>query len=97
MGPGRHNIISPELGFDIYSFHLFMEHVAPRTEQAQTKTSGDAIRYYLAGRGVQVIGDQRIDVKEGDFPCIPAGSRYETLNLYAEPLRFLCRQQIPGT
>ena len=56
-GPGRHHIMSPELGFDIYSFHLFMEHVAPRTEQAQTKTSGDAIRYYMAGRGVEVIDD----------------------------------------
>jgi len=96
-GPGRHHIMSPELGFDIYSFHLFMEHVAPRTEQAQTKTSGDAIRHYLAGRGVEAIGDQRIDVKEGGFSCIPAGSRHETLNPYAERLRFLCWQQIPGT
>ena len=26
-GPGRHHIISPEQGFDIYAFHLFMEHV----------------------------------------------------------------------
>jgi mannose-6-phosphate isomerase-like protein (cupin superfamily) len=96
-GPGRHHIMSPEQGFDIYSFHLFMEHVAPRTEQGQAQTSGDAIRYYLAGRGVEVIGDQRIEVKEGDFTCIPAGSRHETLNPYAEPMRFLCWQQIPGT
>jgi len=96
-GPGRHHIMSPELGFDIYSFNLFMEHVAPRTEQGQAQTSGDAICYYLSGRGVEVIEGQRIEVKEGDFSCIPAGSRHETLNPYSEPLRFLCWQQIPGT
>ena len=61
------------------------------------QTGGDAVRYYLAGRGIELIGDQRVDVKEGDMTCIPAGSRHETLNPYSEPLRFICWQQIPGT
>ena len=96
-GPGRHHIMSPELGFDIYSFQLFMEHVPGHTEQGEAQTGGDAVRYYLAGRGVELIGDQRVEVKEGDMTCIPAGSRHETLNPYSDPLRFICWQQIPGT
>ncbi|MFQ6026355.1 MAG: cupin domain-containing protein [Dehalococcoidia bacterium] len=96
-GPGRHHIMSPELGFDIYSFQLFMEHVPGGTEQDQGQISGDAIRYYLSGRGVEMIGDQRIEVTAGDFTCIPAGTRHDTSNPYPEPLRFLCWQQIPGT
>ncbi len=96
-GPGRHHIISPELGFDIYSFHLFMENVPARTEQGAPQTSGDAVRYYIAGQGVEIIGEQRVNVAPGDFSCIPAGSRSETLNPYDEDLRFICWQQIPGT
>jgi mannose-6-phosphate isomerase-like protein (cupin superfamily) len=96
-GPGRHHIISPELGFDIYSFQLFMEHVPGKTENGLPQTSGDAVRYYLSGSGVEVIGEQKISVTAGDFACIPAGSRHETLNLGDEPLRFICWQQIPGT
>ena len=96
-GPGRHHIISPELGFDIYSFQLFLEHVAGQTDQGQPQTSGDAVRYYLEGRGTEIIGDQRVEVEAGDFTCIPAGNRHETLNPYSEPLRYLCWQQIPGT
>ena len=96
-GPGRHHIISPELGFDIYSFQLFMEHVPGHTEGGDAQTSGDAVRYYIEGQGTEVIGDQEIDVRQGDFACIPAGSRHETLNSHDGPLRFICWQQIPGT
>ncbi len=96
-GPGRHHIISPELGFDIYSFQLFMEHVPGHTDAGQPVTSGDAVRYYIAGQGEEVVGDQRIKVVKGDFLCIPAGTRHETLNANDEPLRFICWQQIPGT
>ncbi len=96
-GPGRHHIISPELGFDIYSFQLFMEHVPGKTERGKPQTSGDAIRYYLSGAGIEIVGDQRIEVKAGDFCCVPAGPRHETLNPHDEPLRLICWQQIPGT
>ncbi len=95
-GPGRHHIMSPEQGFDIYSFQLFMEHVPPDA-QGEPSLSGDAVRYYIAGKGVEVIDGKRIEVKAGDFACIPAGSVHETQNPYREPLRFICWQQIPGT
>ncbi len=96
-GAGRHHIISPELGFDIYSFQLFMEHVPGGTEHSQRSLSGDSVRYYIAGRGVESIDGQEIEVTAGDFVCIPAGSRHETRNPNREPLRFICWQQIPGT
>ena len=96
-GPGRHHIISPEQGFDIYAFHLFMEHVPGKTEGGEPQTSCDAVRYYLSGEGVEEIGEQRVTVRRGDFTCIPAGSRHVTLNPNDEPLRFICWQQIPGT
>lgn len=96
-GPGRHPIISPELGFDIYSFQLFMEHVPGQTDTGEPWSSGDAVRYYIAGEGTEVVDGQRIDVKTGDFLCIPAGSSHETLNPSSDPLRFICWQQIPGT
>ena len=95
-GPGRHHIISPELGFDIYAFQLFMEHVPGGTERGLPQTSGDAVRYYIDGRGVEVIDERTIEVGAGDFTCIPAGSRHETRNPHAEPLRFICWQQIPA-
>lgn len=96
-GPGRHHVISPELGFDIYSFQLFMENAPGKTETGAPYTSVDAVRYYLSGEGVEIIGERRVPVRAGDFSCIPAGTRHETLNPHDEDLRFLCWQQIPGT
>lgn len=97
LGPGRHAIVSPELGFDVYSFNLFAEHVPAHTKPGTPTISGDSIRYYIEGRGVELIGDSRVEVKSGDFSCIPAGSLHATENPYDEPLRFICWQQIPGT
>ena len=96
-GPGRHHIISPELGFDIYSFQLFMENVPAHTENGAPQTSGDAVRYYIGGEGVEVIGEETVRVRAGDFTCIPAGARHETTNPHDEDLRFISWQQIPGT
>ena len=96
-GPGRHLIIAPELGFDIYTFHVFMEHVPPKTEQGVPRTSGDTVKYYLSGTGVEVVEDRRFEVKAGDFLHIPRNTRHETSNPYPEPLRSLCWQQIPVT
>ena len=96
-GPGRHHIISPELGFDVYAFNLFAENLPAHTDAGTPAISGDAIRYYIEGRGVEFIGGTRVEVKAGDFSCIPAGSLHATENPYDEPMRFICWQQIPGT
>ena len=96
-GPGRHVIMAPELGFDIYSFIVFMEHIPPGAAQGRPHTAGDTVRYYLAGRGTESVGEQQFDVRTGDFLHIPANTPHETQNPYDEPLRFLCWQQTPGT
>ncbi|MBI4525820.1 MAG: cupin domain-containing protein [Deltaproteobacteria bacterium] len=94
---GQRPIIAPELGFDIYAFHVFVDGMAPRTGQGQYQTDGDTVKYYVSGRGYEVIGDQRIEVKAGDFMHIPANTWHRMENPNGEPLRFLAWQQIPGT
>ena len=94
---GQRLIIAPELGFDIYAFHVFVDGMAPRTEQGRYQTDGDTVKYYLSGRGYELIGDQRLEVRAGDFMHIPANTWHGMQNPNDEPLRFLAWQQIPGT
>lgn len=96
-GPGRHPIIAPERGFDIYTFTVFLEHVPAGTDPGVAWSGGDTVKYYLSGAGVEVVGDERFDVRAGDFLHVPANTHNQTANRSAEPLRFLCWQQIPGT
>jgi mannose-6-phosphate isomerase-like protein (cupin superfamily) len=96
-GPGRHMIIAPELGFDVYSFNVFLEHVPPKSTGGASRIAGDTVKYYLTGGGAEVVGEQRLNVKAGDFLHVPANTWHETRNPNGEPLRFLCWQQIPGT
>src|SRR3989304_10065072 len=35
---GQRFIIAPALGFDIYAFHVFVDGMAPRTEQGPSRT-----------------------------------------------------------
>lgn len=92
-----HRIISPELGFDVYNFHIFHGGMRPRTERGRYHTHGDAVKYYLSGRGFELVGDKRFEVKRGDFMHIPANTWHGTQNPHDEPLRFLAWQQFPGT
>jgi mannose-6-phosphate isomerase-like protein (cupin superfamily) len=96
-GPGRHLIIAPELGFDIYTFSVFLQHVPGGTLPAELETVGETVKYYLSGRGIEQIGGQRFEVAAGDVLYIPANTPYHTANPGPEPLRFLCWQQLPGT
>jgi uncharacterized RmlC-like cupin family protein len=93
-------IIGPEYGFDIYSFHIFLVVVAPggRATAGEGHFHGDAVKYYVSGRGYEFIGDQRFEVKAGDFMHIPAYIWHLTVNgSQDEPLRYLAAQQFPGT
>ncbi len=94
-GPGEHMIIALELGFDIYTFSVSVVHVPPGQERALTQ--GDAMNYYLTGRGYEIIGDQRYEVKAGDFIHIPANTWHATHNPNDEPIRFITWQQYLGT
>jgi len=95
-GPGRHLIVAPELGFDIYTVQIFMDHLPPGARHGPW-TGGDTVKYYLAGSGVEVVGNQSYEVQSGDFLHVPARTVNETRNTGPAPLRILCWQQLPGT
>lgn len=94
---GNLTIISPELGFDVYNFHVFFIARKPKTEEGLYHTHGDAVKYYVRGRGYELIGDKTFEVKAGDFLHVPANIWHGTQNPYDEPLCFLAAQQYPGT
>jgi mannose-6-phosphate isomerase-like protein (cupin superfamily) len=96
-GPGRHMVISPERDFDIYAFHLFLEHIRVGTAERQELTPAEMVCYCMTGRAVEVIGGQTVEVKAGDFLFVPAFTSRDTYAGSGEPLRYLCWQQIPGT
>ncbi len=58
---------------------------------------GEAIKYYLSGRGVEVIGGNRYEVEPGDLCFIPHHVWHGTQNPGPEPLRFLAVVQQVGT
>ena len=95
-GPGRHMILAPELGFDVYTFNIFLEHLPTGARQEMAHSGGDTVKYYLTGSATELVGAQRIEVKAGDFLHVPRNTPNKT-DVAAEPLRYLCWQQIPGT
>ena len=46
----RRMIIGPELGFDVYNFHIFTSGRAAGSDRYHSH--GDAIKFYVAGGGV---------------------------------------------
>lgn len=90
-------IVSPELGFDIYNMHMFKIRIPPRTEGGRYHRHGDAIKHYLSGRAIEMIGDETYEVEAGDFIHIPANVVHGTQNPFDEPCEILAAQQFPGT
>lgn len=96
-GPGKHMVVSPETGFDIYAFHLFLEHIPAGTAERQELTPGEAVCYCLTGHATEVIGGRTVEVKAGDFLFVPAFTSRDTHAGSGDSLRYLCWQQVPGT
>lgn len=90
-------IVSPEMGFDIYNMHMFKIRIPPRTEGGKYHRHGDAIKHYLSGRAIEIIGDETYEVAAGDFIHIPANVLHGTQNPFDEPCEILAAQQFPGT
>lgn len=95
--PGFHAIIAPELGFDIYNFHMFSLFIPPHAELGEYHHHGNAIKYYLAGKATEMIDGKPHDMKAGDMILIPHSTLHGTQNPYDEPVRILAVQQYPGT
>lgn len=85
----RASLISPELGFNIHNFHLFLAEIPPGRQEGAYHMHGEAVKYYLSGEGIELIGDKEYRVKAGDSIFIPANTWHGTQNPGTEPLRFL--------
>ena len=94
-GPNQRMIVGPELGFDIYNFHVFTSGRAGGSERYHSH--GDAVKFYVAGHGYEVVGDERFEVNVGDFMHVPGNIWHGTENPHDEPLTFLAAQQFVGT
>ena len=90
-------IVSPELGFDIFNMHMFKIRIPPHTEGGKYHRHGDAIKYYLSGRAVEYIGDEKYEIEAGDYVHIPANVLHGTQNPFDEVCEILAVQQFPGT
>ncbi len=82
-------VMSPRLGFDCHNFVVFMSERPPGENLGAYHTHGEAIKYYLSGSGVELIGDKKYEVEAGDVCFIPANTWHGTQNPNKEPLTFL--------
>ncbi|PKB65503.1 MAG: hypothetical protein BZY82_08445 [SAR202 cluster bacterium Io17-Chloro-G3] len=90
-------IISPELGFDIHTFRVFQRQIASGGVDGAYHTHGDAVKYYLRGKGREIIGETEYVVEAGDLAFIPANVWHGTESDGEEAMEFIAFHQIPGT
>ncbi len=91
-------MVSPELGFNVHCFRAFLCEIAPGIQKGTDHSHGEAIKYYLSGRGQEVTeGEETIDVGPGDALFVPPNTWHSTLNTGEEPLRFFAVGQPAGT
>lgn len=88
--PGRQaELVSPELGFNVHNFNASLLEVPPGSQGGAYHTHGEAVKYYLQGQGIEIIGDKRYSVKAGDTVFIPADTWHGTENAGTEAVRIL--------
>ena len=97
MGMRIARLVTPELGFKVYTMRAFLAELAPGKEEGAYHSHGEAIKYYLSGEAEEIIGDERVKVKAGDCAFIPANTPHGTQNTSSKPARFLAVVQYPGT
>jgi len=93
----RWTLVSPAFGFGIRAFEVFRLSIPPNTSKGRYHVHGDAVKYYLSGHGVELVGDDEYEVGPGDFIHLPAGVWHGTQNPNDEPIEVLAVQQWPGT
>ncbi len=90
-------IISPELGFNIHTFRVFKRQIGGGGIDGAFHTHGDAVKYYLEGKGKEIIDQDEVEVSPGDLAFIPGNVWHGTENTGDEPMVFIAFHQIPGT
>ncbi len=87
------SLVNPELGFNIHNFHVFLAELGPECTEGAYHKHGEAVKYYLEGEGIELVGDKRYEVKAGDAVFIPADTWHGTQNPGSKPLKFLAAAQ----
>ena len=81
------SLVAPEQGFDSHNFHAFILEIPRGSQEGAYHTHGEAVKYYLEGEGLEIIGENRYQVKAGDTVFIPAFTWHGTQNTGAGPIR----------
>lgn len=85
----RATVVAPELGFNVHNFAAFLAEIPPGGQEGAYHMHGEAVKYYLRGKGIEIIGDKRYEVQAGDTVFIPANTWHGTQNPGVEPLKIL--------
>jgi mannose-6-phosphate isomerase-like protein (cupin superfamily) len=85
----RATLVAPELGFNVHNFVAFLAEFPAGSEEGAYHMHGEAVKYYLSGQGIEIIGDKRYTVKAGDTVFIPAHTWHGSQNPGPDPLRYL--------
>ncbi len=85
----RATAVAPELGCNVHNFAAFFTEVPPGSEEGSYHMHGEAVKYYIQGKGIEIIGDKRYEVKAGDVVFVPANTWHGTQNPGPEVLKFL--------
>ena len=85
------------MGFNIHTFRVFKRQIGGGGIDGAFHTHGDAVKYYLEGKGKEIIDDQEVEVSPGDLAFIPANIWHGTENTGDDPMVFIAFHQIPGT
>lgn len=90
-------LITPTHGFPVHNFYSFLIQVPANYRQSKYHIHGEAIKFYLKGKGIEHIGDKTYEVEAGDVILIPANEWHGTENPNNEPIEFYGVQMLDGT
>ena len=81
--------VAPEMGFDAYNLQSFFVEVDPGQTEGAYQSHHEALKFYLKGRGTEIIGGKEYDIEAGDVVFVPANTWHRSQNTSTdEPLRF---------
>ena len=82
-------LAAAERGFDAHNFHSFFHELPPGTSEGAYHMHGEALKFYVKGKGKEIIGDKKYDVEAGDVMLVPALTWHGTRNPSDDTVDFL--------
>jgi len=81
-------LAAAERGFNAHNFHSFFHELPPGASEGAYHMHGEAVKFYLKGKGREIIGDKEYEVEEGDVMLVPGQTWHGTQNPSADPVIF---------